>query len=245
MHGAVVSVELPASFLVPYMINSKLVQKSILSKLTHDGNSVCPKNPILVAYLLQLGADPNLGPGCSGTYGHPLGKQLIPDSGSTLRGAVRQGSLECLTLLIHAGGDWANAKLMHPAIESRDVTVIAHVLHLGADVDEADDLFKTGYPIYRTPLLRAIKLGDTDAVAFLLEKGANVMKAGHDGFTPLDIVKMECCGGRSPCRVGMHGRDILPEVRDLIEKAVERARSLGVSTDGKQALLLEGHETTE
>ena len=177
---------------------------------------MCPYNPTLVAYLLQLGADPNLGPGCSGTYGHPLGRQLIPDSGSTLRGAVRQGSLECLTLLIQAGGDWANAKLMHPAIESRDVTVIAHVLHLGADVDEADDLFKTGYPIYRTPLLRAIKLGDTDAVAFLLENGANVMKAGHDGFTPLDIVKMECCGGRSPCRVGMHGRDILPEIRDLI-----------------------------
>jgi ankyrin repeat protein len=206
---------------------------------------VCPYNRTLVAHLLRLGADPNLGPGCSGTYGHPLGTRLIPDSGSSLRGAVRQGSLECLTLLIQAGGNLAKAKLMHPAIESRDVTVIAHVLHLGADVDETDDLFKTGYPIYRTPLLRAIKLGDTDAVAFLLENGANVMKAGYDGFTPLDIVKMECCGGRSPCRVGMHGRDILPEIRDLIEKAVERARSLGVSTDGKQAPLLEGHETAE
>lgn len=105
---------------------------------------------------------------------------------------------------------------------------MARVLELGADINEGDDMLKTGFPTYGTPLLRAIKTGKTEAVRFLLERGASVTKPGYDGLTPLKVVRMECCGGRSsPCLV--HGKEIVPEIRELVETAVEKEGSGNVS----------------
>jgi hypothetical protein len=52
-----------------------------------------------------------------------------------------------------------NAKLMHAATASGRVSAMAHVLELGADINEGDCMFKTVFPTYGTPLLRAIKTG--------------------------------------------------------------------------------------
>lgn len=98
---------------------------------------------------------------------------------------------------------------------------MAGVLELGTSVDENDDMLKTGYPTYGTPLLSATKTGKTEAVRFLLERGTNVMKPGYDGLTPLGVVRMECCGGRDdPCRV--QGREIVSEIRHLIKTAAQK-----------------------
>jgi hypothetical protein len=76
----------------------------------------------------------------------------------------------------------ANAKLMHAATTSGRVSAMARVLELGADINEGDCMLKTGFPTYGTPLLRAIKTGKTEAVRFLLERGASATKPGYYGL---------------------------------------------------------------
>jgi hypothetical protein len=156
----------------------------------------------------------------AGNIGTPLRLDLIPNSGSILRAAVCWGSLESFDLLLAHGGELANAKLMHAATAGGRVSAMARVHELGADINEGDDVLKTGFPTYGTPLLRAIKTGETEAVRFLLEKGASVTKPGYDGLTLLEVVRMECCGGYSPCRA--HGKEIVPEIRELVETVVKR-----------------------
>jgi ankyrin repeat protein len=176
----------------------------------------------MVAYLLKLGANPNIGSNV-GSFSTAKRLQMSPKSGSILRGAVRIGNLESIDLLVSYGAEIANAGLMHPATICGKASVMARVLELGANIDEKDDMLKTGYPTYGTPLLRAIKTRDSNAVRFLLERGANVFQPGYDGWTPLQVVRMECCcGGLSlpVCRI--HGMEILPEMAQLIETAVKK-----------------------
>ena len=55
--------------------------------------------------------------------------------------------------------------------------------------------------------MRAIKTGETEAVRFLLERGASVTKPGYDGLTPLEVVRRE---------------EVVGEIRELVETAVEK-----------------------
>ena len=87
--------------------------------------------------------------------------------------------------------------------------MMARVLELGADINEGDDMLKMGYPTYGTPLLRAIKIGETEAVRFLLDRGASITKPGYDGLTPLEVVR---------------GEGVAREIRELVETAVEKER---------------------
>ena len=179
--------------------------------------SLATHDPALVSYLLTRGADPNLGPGADYNVGTALAHRLIPKSGSAVRAAVRWGCLESLDLLLEHGAELTNTKLMHSATKNGEISRMARVLELGADINEKDDMLKTGYPTFGTPLLRAIKTRKTEAVRFLLERGASVTAPGHDGLTTLEIVRMECCGGRSPCRV--HLLETTPEIKKMIEMA--------------------------
>jgi hypothetical protein len=146
---------------------------------------------------------------------------------------VRWDSLESLDLLLAHGGELAIAKLMHAATAGGRVSAMARVVELGVDINEGDDMLKTGFPTYGTPLLRAIRTGETEAIRFLLEGGASVTKQGYDGLTPLEVVRMECCGGCIPCRV--HGDKIVLEIRELVETAVEREGSENVSKNREGA----------
>jgi hypothetical protein len=83
---------------------------------------------------------------------------------------------------------------------------MARVLELGADINEGDDMLKTGFPTYGTPLLRAIKTGETEAVRFLLERGrkcnkarvrwADVAGGGEDWSVVVVVVLVVCMGMR-------------------------------------------------
>ena len=83
----------------------------------------------------------------------------------------------------------SNAAALHAAVEGGSVDMMARVLELGADVNEWDSLTTMGYESYGTPLLRAIVKGKTDAVRFLLEKGASTTTRGHKGETAMEMVK--------------------------------------------------------
>ena len=101
----------------------------------------------------------------------------------------------------------ANAAAMHAAVKGGSLVMMARVLELGVDVDELDCVDTIGWPCFGTPLLRAIKTGRTEAVRFLLERGADITKRGHGGETALEMVRRE---------------KIVGEIKELVETAVEK-----------------------
>jgi len=127
---------------------------------------------------------------------------------------------------------------MHAAVDSGSVDMMAHVLELGVDVDERDNWTNMGYYWYGTPLLRAIEKGKTDAVRFLLEKGASTTARGHVGmtaerhvgWTALEMVKRDW---------------VIDEIRKMVEEVGEREgkgteedpRSGGGSEEGIESSL--------
>jgi hypothetical protein len=110
-------------------------------------------------------------------------------------------------MLIAHGAVLANAAAMHAAVEGGNIAMMARVLELGADVDEMDRISTIGWPCFGTPLLRAIRMGSTETVRFLLERGANLTKRGHGGETALEVVKRE---------------EVSAEMMELIKTAVEK-----------------------
>jgi len=87
--------------------------------------------------------------------------------------------------------------------------MMARVLELGADVDELDSIETIGWPYFGTSLLRAIKTGRTEAVRFLLERGADLTRREHGGETALEMVRRG---------------EVVGEIRELVETAVEKER---------------------
>jgi hypothetical protein len=78
--------------------------------------------------------------------------------------------------------------------------------------DELDSYETIGWECYGTPLLRAIKRGRTEAVKFLLERGASITKRGHNGQTALEMVRSD------------EKEVVAWEIMELVETAVERER---------------------
>lgn len=65
-----------------------------------------------------------------------------------------------------------------------------------------------GYPSCGTPLLRAIKRGKVDAVRFLLENGACLMKTtAARGLTALELARK---------------KGVLDEIREMVEEVSRR-----------------------
>jgi hypothetical protein len=136
---------------------------------------------------------------------------LIPKSGSILQSAAEWGNIESLDLLITHGAVLSYAAILHAAVDGGSIDMIAHVLELGADVDERDTVTTMGWECYGTPLLRAIHKGKTDAVRLLLENGASTtisaMIRGKQVETALELVKRDWVVG---------------EIRKMVEKVGER-----------------------
>ena len=106
----------------------------------------------------------------------------------------------------------SNGAVLHAAVNSGSLDMMAHVLELGAKVDERDSLTTMGFDRYGTPLLRAIANGKTDAVRFLLEKGASTTARGptmrgHEGKTAMEMVREDW---------------VVDEIRKMVEEVGER-----------------------
>jgi ankyrin repeat protein len=126
-----------------------------------------------VKYLLQHGADPNLGPATGGGINESNAYRVVDDSGANLRSAAQNGNVESLDLLLKYGAVHSNAATLHAAVDGGSLTMIFHLLNLGVDVDQLDTYKTMGFPCYTTPLLRAIKHGKSDVIRALLNAGAS------------------------------------------------------------------------
>jgi ankyrin repeat protein len=145
-------------------------------------------------YLLEQGANPNLGPGTGGGIGTSRLFELVSNSGTVLQNAARRGNVESLDLLLAHGAVLSNASVLHAAVEGESQEMMSHLLSLGVDVDQTDSYWTMGFPPYVTPLLRAILKGKVDAVRFLLDNGASTMKRTteyHGSKTALELVEEE------------------------------------------------------
>jgi ankyrin repeat protein len=119
-----------------------------------------------VRYLLEQGANPNLGPATGGGLDEAEAYRLTSGSGSILQSAAMNGKVETINLLLAHGAKLSNAANIHAAVEGENIEVMEHLITLGVDVDQEDSYKTMGLPRYGTPLLRAMCLGKSRSVRF-------------------------------------------------------------------------------
>jgi hypothetical protein len=132
---------------------------------------------------------------------------MISTSCSILQLAVAARNLESVDLLVAHGANINYGAVMHVAVDGGSLDMMAHLLELGANIDQLDSLNNMADNRYGRPLLRAIAKGKTEAVKFLLENGASTTMKGHDGETAMDMVKNDW---------------VVDEIRKMVEEVGER-----------------------
>jgi ankyrin repeat protein len=107
--------------------------------------------------------------------------------GTPLHVAVSERDIEIAAILIANGADveavseQQGSRALHLAAEFGDVPMLALLLDRGADIEARDN-------VSRTPLLRAVAAGHTDAVRLLLDRGTEAdAREELKGRTPLMI----------------------------------------------------------
>jgi hypothetical protein len=191
-------------------------------------HSYATHDPAVVRYLLDQGANPNLGPQRGPGLGMSTAFTQVSDSGAILQSAAQFGNIETFDLLLTHGAVLSNAATMHAAVEGENTEVMAHLLKLGVDVDQSDGIRTMGYPHYGSPLLRAMILGKPRAVRFLLDHGASTLRKtpGVDGvpeMTAMDFAKRGRIGDETPETVKVWGKRIEDRIKDEIRKMVTEA----------------------
>jgi ankyrin repeat protein len=173
------------------------------SYATHD--------PVVVRYLLDQGANPNLGPAIGDGIGESSAFRLVSDSGAILQSAAMHGNIESFDLLLAHGAVLSNAATMHAAAGEEKIEMMAHLLKLGVDVDQRDTYRTMGFPCYDSPLLRAMDLGKPRAVRFLLDHGASTLRKLPGpigtGMTAMDLAERG---------------QIVDEIRKMVKEVGER-----------------------
>jgi ankyrin repeat protein len=171
------------------------------------------RNPELTRYLLGLGADPGLGP-LAAHFGSMRLCMMEKNAPYNLYYAASTGCLETLKLLLkYSKVDLKCACLLHGAVTGRSSEVLDHVLGLGIDVEEPDNLELTGRWGYKTPLHRAMAFGNVDAITILMTRGASVKRMGYQSV-------YDICGDDllTPDLEGYEGNEIPKEIKDLVHK---------------------------
>lgn len=156
----------------------------------HTSLVQCIHNEPVTKWLLDHGADPNLGP--------PLSPQprssSVTNSGAALNTAAALSSPATIDLLIQYGAKLENSLPLHAAAVSdvkpdgERIPMIAHLLELGVDINGTDE--KRGMSAFGTPLLHAVRWGRMETVRFLLMRGADVrVKVLGGEVTALDLAR--------------------------------------------------------
>ncbi|KAK5651425.1 hypothetical protein OQA88_12513 [Cercophora sp. LCS_1] len=180
--------------------------------------------------LIDAGADVN----ATGLYGE----------WTLLHYAIRREGLAVALVLIEAGAN-VNGALLH-AIQTSSLEIVSALIRAGADVDEMSDGRAYGEAYARTPLQRAIEVGQPDMIHVLIEAGANVNAAAprEAGATALQFA---CITGQ--LGIAKHLIELGADVnapgsqhkgRTALEGAAEHGR-----IDMIQLLLYHGAKTTD
>jgi hypothetical protein len=102
------------------------------------------------------------------------------------------GNIESFDILLTHGAVLSNVATMHAAAEGENIEIMVHLIKLGVDVDQRDT-YRTMDFCYDSPLLRAIVLGKSRAVRFLLDHRASTSRKlpGPDGagMTAMDLAE--------------------------------------------------------
>ena len=162
------------------MINSSAVQ---------NNNEAC------IRYLLEHGANPNLGPP-SRPLDSDWKSRPTPDSGFNLDMAASKCTPEIFALLIAHGADLTHATPLHHAAgyftlpgdhhKVNKVPMLEYLAGLGLDIDALDDDLGPSYcssGARGTPLQHAVMWGRINEAKWLMQNGADPDKIGGWGIS--------------------------------------------------------------
>lgn len=139
----------------------------------------------VVQWLLDHGADPNMGP----DFVFQAGRKAVHGSGMALQRAACCSSIGTVDLLLERGAKLENSFPLHDAACGGDgrIPMMAHLINLGVDVNSLDSArvrYRRG-----TPLHGAVCGRQPAAVRFLLENGADPQVADVWGVTPIEVAR--------------------------------------------------------
>jgi ankyrin repeat protein len=148
-----------------------------------------------IRYLLERGADPNLGAPMHATAPTAL-MRAITDCGWTLNRVAAFCTPEIFTLLLHHGADIRNAIPLHHAagygpssdapLISSQILMLEYLVSLGLDInalDDADTIPKDGRGRIGTLLAYAVWWRRVDEARWLFERGADPDKTSIYGLS--------------------------------------------------------------
>ncbi|RYP46447.1 hypothetical protein DL768_007359 [Monosporascus sp. mg162] len=162
------------------------------------GASVLPaavEHEDMVAYLLSLGIDPNIGPGPSEALGQESFNYF---STAALHAAAARSTPRVFAMLLGAGARLQNAYPLHAAagapatLPSGDdrIPMMSYLVHdLGLDINALDDGTVSPYA-WGTPLHHAVACAHVDRVRWLLENGADPTVRDQFHQQPLEPISL-------------------------------------------------------
>ncbi|KAF2277837.1 ankyrin [Westerdykella ornata] len=170
-------------------VNTGLVAGgTLLPKVVGHNDEPC------VRYLLERGANPNLGP--PSIKNGPLYLiHPIPNSGWALNAAAAFSTPEIFALLLSYGADISNAIPLHYAVRTSPkevpgsrIPMLEYLVGLGLDINAMDDA-DDGLGQHGTPLQHAVTWRRVEEAKWLLDRGADPDKKNPWGISARDQVK--------------------------------------------------------
>ena len=149
--------------------------------------SALVKNEALSKWLLEHGADPNLGP----RLNPQPDTAPVPNSGAALNCAASVAAPEVFNLLLEYGAKIENSQPLHMAAASQEdsgrIPMMEYLVGKGVDVNGNDEA--RGFQAVGPPLLYAIRQGQVEKVRWLLGHGADPRVEGRGGATALGMAE--------------------------------------------------------